>query len=265
MGLILQWKVILEIIILWYVIYMGLLFVKGTRSEQLLKGLVIIGLIFIITQQLKLEIISWVITRLFPISVIALVIIFQPELRRGLARLGQLGIHQENVEAIDEVSRAAVNMSRKRVGALIAIERESGLKSYAESGTPIDSRVSDYLIISIFMPQSPLHDGAVIIQQGRLMAAACVLPLLQEEKNIPKYLGMRHRAAMGLSEETDALCVVVSEETGSISIASGGKLIRDVNEENLAKALKSILYKPSGKKMPFPSIFLAKRQNKAGQ
>ena len=234
------WKIALEILILWYVIYMILLFVKGTRSEQLLKGLVIIALIFVVTQQLGLDAINWAITRLFPISVIALLIIFQPELRRGLAQLGQFGKHHENIEAIDEITRAALSLAKKRIGALIVIERETGLKSYIETGTTVDAEVSAFLLTSIFLPQSPLHDGAVIIDRGRLVAAACVLPLPQEEKDLPKYMGMRHRAALGISEETDAVCVVVSEETGNISVASDGKLKYELDEDNLNKMLKDL-------------------------
>ena len=241
------WKIALEILILWYVIYMILLFVKGTRSEQLLKGLVIITLIFLGTQQLGLDVINWVITRLFPISVIALLIVFQPELRRALARLGQFGKHQENIEAIDEIVKAALSLSKKRVGALIVIERETGLKSYIETGTIVDAEVTAYLLTSIFLQQSPLHDGAVIIEHGRLVAAACVLPLPQEEKDLPKYMGMRHRAAVGISEETDAVCVVVSEETGSISIANDGNLKYELDEDNLKDMLKSMFSRPQKK------------------
>lgn len=243
------WKIILEIFILWYVFYMILLFFKGTRSEQLLKGLVILGVIFIVAQQLGLEAINWTLTRLFPISVIALVIIFQPELRRGLTQLGQFGSHQESVEAIDEVARSVVILSKRKIGALIAIEKEVGLKSYIETGTAIDSKVTTYLIMSIFMPQSPLHDGAVIIRHGRLLAAGCVLPLPEGEKGFPKFIGMRHRAAIGISEETDAVCVVVSEETGAISIASGGRLIQNLDEENLKKTLTNLFFKPPRKRM----------------
>jgi len=251
MWILSSWKIVLELLILWYVIYMMLLFVKGTRSEQLLKGLVIIGIIFIVTQQLGLEAINWVLTRLFPISVVALLIIFQPELRRGLAQLGQLGIHQENIEVVDEVARAAVNLAKKKIGALIVIERETGLKSYVESGIPVDSRVTAYIMLSIFMPQSPLHDGAVIVQHGRLVAAGCVLPLTQEGRGLPKSLGMRHRAAVGITEETDAVCVVVSEETGGVSVAHGGRLMQDLDEENLGKTLKGVFYKTSKKRPPF--------------
>lgn len=256
------WKIVLEIVILWYFIYMTLLFVKGTRSEQLLKGLLVIGAIFFMTQQLGLNAINWVLTRLIPISIMALIVIFQPELRRGLAQLGQLGIHQSSVELIEEVVGAAMNLSRRRIGALIVLERETGLKSYAESGTPIDAKVTNYLLTSIFMPQSPLHDGAVIIQQGRLAASGCVLPLSEEDKSLPKSLGMRHRAAIGISEDTDAVCIVVSEETGTVSIAQGGKLTPGLNEEALSKALKHLFYKLSKKKFQFSLKNLTAREAK---
>ena len=240
MGIIHYWKIILEILIFWYVIYMILLFVKGTRSEQLLKGLVIVALIFISAQQLGLDAINWAITRLFPISVIALLIVFQPELRRALAQLGQFGKHQENIEAIDEIVKAALGLSKKRIGALIVIERETGLKSYVETGTILDAEVTAFLLTSIFLQQSPLHDGAAIIERGRLIAAACVLPLPEEDKDLPKYMGMRHRAAVGISEETDAVCVVVSEETGSISVANDGKLKYELDEDSLKSILRSM-------------------------
>lgn len=251
MDIIQHWKVIIELLLLWYVIYMILLFVKGTRSEQLLKGLVIIGLIFLITQQLGLQAINWALTRLVPISIIALVIVFQPELRRALAQLGQFGIHQENVEAIDEISRAAADLSRKKIGALIVLERESGLKSYIETGTAIDARVSGSLIASLFVTQSPLHDGAIIIQSGRIAAAGCVLPLPEEERGAIRHLGMRHRAAIGITHETDAVSVVVSEETGTISVASAGRLTQNLDEDTLAKSLKSMFYRPVKKRPSF--------------
>jgi len=250
------WKIITEIAILWGAIYMVLLFFKGTRSEQLLKGLVLLVIVFLVSQQLNLEVINWVLKQLFPISIIALVIIFQPELRRGLAQLGQLGVRQGSVEVIEEVSNAATNLSARRVGALIVIEREMGLKSYAESGTPLDAQVTGYLITSIFLQQSPLHDGAVIIQHGRLVAAGCVLPLPSEEGGIavvPRSLGMRHRAAVGISEETDAVAVVVSEETGSISVATAGKLIHGLDHDTLVRMLKESFYKPTVK----PSLKIA--------
>lgn len=236
-------KIAIEIIIFWYAIYMILVFIKGTRTEQLLKGIVIIGAIFVAAQQFKLDAILWVMVRLFPLSVVALIIIFQPELRRGLARLGQFGVYQEDEGIIDEIAKAAVYLSGKKIGALIAIEREVGLKIYIESGVPIDSKVTKELIISIFSAKAPLHDGAIIIQHGRIVAAGCLLPLAQET-NISKSLGTRHRAAVGLGEETDAVSVVVSEETGAISISMSGKLMHNLSEENIAKLLKEIFYNP---------------------
>ena len=244
-------KIFLEITILWYVIYMMLIFIKGTRTEQLLKGIFIIGAIFVIARQLKLEAISWVMTSLFPLSVIALVIIFQPELRQGLARLGQFGIYQEEEGIADDISGAASYLSARKVGALIAIEREAGLKTYIESGVPIEGKVTKELLISIFSSKAPLHDGAVIIERGRIVAAGCLLPLSQET-NISKSFGTRHRAAIGLSEETDAVCVVVSEETGAVSVTIGGKLMHGVAEDALVKLLKEIFHNPQsvrGKKL----------------
>ncbi|MBN1526370.1 MAG: diadenylate cyclase CdaA [Candidatus Omnitrophica bacterium] len=238
------WKPVLEIFLLWYFIYMVFLFIKGTRTEQLLKGIIIIVAIIITTKQLGLETIEWVLTRLLPISVIALLIIFQPEMRRGLERLGQFGMHRGALEVIEEISRAALKLSKQKTGALIAIERQVGLKTYIETGVPIDSKVSEELITSIFMPQTVLHDGAIIIRSGRIVAAGCLLPLTPDMRGLSRSLGMRHRAAMGLSEDTDAVCVVVSEENGAISVSAGGKLTRNLDENNLVLVLRGLCYRP---------------------
>ena len=159
--------------------------------------------------------------------------------------MGEFGAHQQNSDIIDEIARAALALSKKKIGALMAIERETGLKSYIETGTEIDSNITSHILISIFIPQSPLHDGAVVIRHGRIVAAGCVLPLTQEERGLPKSLGMRHRAAIGISEETDAVSVVVSEETGAISVASGGKLMHGLDEASLIKILKGIFFNPT--------------------
>jgi len=222
---------------------MILLFIEGTRTEQLLKGVIVIMVIFVLTQQLHLEAINWVMARLFPISVIALLIIFQPELRRGLAQLGQFGMYAGDIEAIEEISKAAESMSEDRIGALIVIERETGLKTYIETGKPVDSKVTEELLVTIFQPKSPLHDGAVIIRRDRILAAGCLLPLSQEMKDFSKAHGTRHKAALGLSEETDAICVIVSEETGTISVSFGGKLTSHLKREGLVKLLKQISYR----------------------
>lgn len=243
------WKPITEILLLWYFIYIALLFVKGTRTEQLLKGLIIVVIVFILTKQLKLEAINWAMERLFPISIIALVIIFQPEMRRGLARLGQFGVYHEDIEAIEEISKAIVSLSASRIGALIAIEREGGLNTYIETGVNLDSKVTEEMVLSIFMPRSPLHDGGVIVRRDRIMAAGCLFPLSQEGKGLSKIMGTRHKAALGLSEETDAVCLVVSEETGSISMAAGGVLTSNLSGDNLAIDLKNMFYSKGKKRI----------------
>lgn len=238
-----HWKIIVEIVFLWYVIYMTLLFIKGTRAAQLLKGIIILFIIFLLSQRLRFEAVNWLLTRFFAISIIAFLIIFQPELRKALARLGQFGLFQENVGVLDELSRAAILLSKKRVGALIAVERETSLKPYMENSTPIDAAVSKELVLSILVPSSPIHDGGIIIQAGRIAAAGCLFPFA-DEGGVSHGIGTRHRAAMGLSDETDAVVIVVSEETGDISISTGGKLTRTLDEDDLNRVLKGIFSRP---------------------
>jgi diadenylate cyclase len=233
-------KVLIEIGFLWYFIYMVLLFIEGTRTEQLLKGVIVIAIIFVLTQQLQLTALNWVMVRLFPLSILALVIIFQPELRRGLAQLGQFGIQANDIEAIEEIAKAAWILQASRTGALMVIECESGLKTYMETGVIIDGKISDELLVAIFQLKSPLHDGAVLVRSDRIVAAKCLLPLSQETKEHAKAHGTRHRAALGLSEETDAICVVVSEETGDISVAHSRKFVKCSTREDLLKILKEM-------------------------
>lgn len=234
------WQRVLEILILWFIYYVVLLFIRGSRAVQLLKGLIIIALLLVITQLLGLTTISWIITKIFPISVLAFLIIFQPELRRGLARLGQFGAMLKEEKIIDEIVKSASILSKKKIGALIAIEREIGLRPYIESGIILDSKVTSELINTIFMPNTPLHDGGVIIQGGTIVAAGCLFPLSQDQK-LSRTMGTRHRAAIGLTEETDSVVVVVSEETGAISISIAGKLTRDLDREILSKILNNLL------------------------
>lgn len=240
------WKPIIEVIFLWFIIYVLILFIRGTRTVQVIKGLVILLLIFFVTQWLDLTSINWILTKLVAISVIAFIIIFQPELRRGLARLGQLGFTLREEEVLDDVVKSAIYLSNRRIGGIIALEREIGLRPYVESGVNIDSNVSSELINTIFSPGTPLHDGGIILRGGRVAAAGCLFPLTQNP-HVSKVLGTRHRAAIGLTEETDAACVVVSEETGAISIAVGGKLTKDLNRETLPRSLENI-FKPKGHK-----------------
>lgn len=236
------WRPIIEIFFLWYILYILFVFIKGTRAVQALKGIVVLIVIFLLTQELHLETISWILTRLFAISVIALVVIFQPELRRGLARIGQNPLYRvflKEEKIIDEIVKAATSLSKQRIGSLIALEQEMGLKSYIESGIELDAKVTGQILMTIFMPHTPLHDGGVIIQGARINAASCLFPLSQNSK-IRKILGTRHLAGLGLSEETDAVCIITSEETGIISVANKGRLIRDLDEESLSSMLRNI-------------------------
>ena len=238
-NLITYTKIVIEILLLWFVYYMLLVFIKGTRAFQVLRGVIIIIIIFLITKVLGLDTITWILTRLFTISVIAFLIIFQPELRRGLARIGQFGLFSSQEETLDEIVKAVYILSRKKIGALIAIEREIGLKAYIESGISLHSQVTSELLNTIFAPNTPLHDGGVIIQGSTIAAAGCLFPLTQNPY-VDSALGTRHRAAIGLSEETDAVCVVVSEETGDISLAVEGELHRKADEKELSRSLDNI-------------------------
>ncbi|MFH1845962.1 MAG: diadenylate cyclase CdaA [Candidatus Omnitrophota bacterium] len=240
------WEIFLEILILWGIYYMIYLLLKGTAAEQVLKGIVIISIIIMLTRGMNLVIINWLLTRLLTISVIAFLIIFQPEIRRGLASIGRLGMFSGEKAFLDEIAKACLVLSKKKTGALIAIERETGLRRYVESGVSIDSRVTSELINTIFSPGTSLHDGGIIIANQRLDAAACLFPLSQNP-NISKTMGTRHRAAIGLSEETDAVVVIVSEETGNISIAASGKIANDIDVKNLSKFLEKV-YLPRLKK-----------------
>jgi diadenylate cyclase len=206
---------------------------------QALKGILILIAFFFVAQVLELKSISWILAHLFQITLIGFLIIFQPELRRGLARIGQsplfkIFIKEEKIA--DEIIRAVVLMSKNRIGALIAIEREASLKPYIESGIALDGILTAELLMTIFMPNTPFHDGGVIIQGNRVVAVGCLFPLSQSQK-LSKVLGTRHRAGLGLSEETDAAAIVVSEETGIISLMLQGKVLHDVDEAKLKELL----------------------------
>lgn len=236
----------LEILILWFVIYQILLFFEGTRAFQVLKGIAYLIIAFIVSRFLGLQTLNWLLTNFFAISIIAFTIIFQQELRRGLARLGQnhmfsFGLEEsEMIRIIEEISSASFKLSQKKTGCLIAIEREIKLTTYIESGVPIDAKISSELIQSIFNQQSPLHDGGLILRGDRIVAASCLFPL-SDNPNFSKIIGTRHRAALGITEQTDAIVIVVSEETGEISVASDGRFIPVVNIERLVNMLKGIL------------------------
>lgn len=235
-------KIFLEIGILWFVFYVILIFARGTRGVHVLKGIILIGLFFIITHQLGLDTINWIFTKIFAISVVTFLIIFQPELRRGLASIGQHRWSEtffKESEIINEVVKAAMSLSKRKIGALMAIERENMLTHYVESGIEIDANVSTEMLITIFMPNTPLHDGGIIISGNRVVGAGCLFPLTQDP-NVSRTLGTRHRAAIGLSEETDAVVIIISEETGSISLATGGRLTHDLDRNTLERVLNDL-------------------------
>lgn len=233
------WQVVLEILFLWIIYYSLFVFLKGTRALAVMKGLFLLIAIFFISEIADLVVMNWILKKLLAIWLIALIIIFQPELRRGLATIGQFGLYPRKEQVIDEISKAVESMSKRKVGALIAIERDVGLKHYIETGVKLDSHVSSELLCTIFMPNTALHDGGVIIKEGRIVAATCLFPLSQD-LSLSKELGTRHRAALGLSEETDAVVIVVSEETGGISLAISGRLNRDLDRESLSRILSTV-------------------------
>lgn len=239
------WRPILEIIFIWALLYSLIRFFQGTRAMQVLMGLVILAVIFNMAKVLGLNSIIWVLTNLFAVGVVAFLIIFQPEMRRALARIGKTmsasGFLKQG-GAIDEVVKAGEYLSRHRIGALIAIERDIGLKTYIESGIRIDSKVNAELLITIFNPHAPTHDGGIIIEGGRIASCGSFFPLSQGAE-LSRSMGTRHRAAIGLTEESDAICIVVSEETGGISVSVYGKLTRDLDPEGLRRVLTS-LFKP---------------------
>ena len=241
---------IFEISLMSISFYFLFLFLRGTRALQVLKGAIVLVFIFFAAQQLHLDTIHWLLARIFGFSIMALLIVFQPELRRALAQLGRRPLfagHPLNDMMIDGVIGASTQLAKNKIGALIAMERETGLKNYIETGIRMDCQPSAELLRTIFMPNTPLHDGGVIIEHNRVAAAACLFPLSQKT-NISTSLGTRHRAALGLSEDTDAVVIVVSEETGIISMALDGKLTRDLDEDSLKKALSGLLISEKTKK-----------------
>ena len=234
----------LEVGILWLFYYWILVFFQGSVAVQVLRGAVVLAIIFVVAGLLHLQVLTWLFTKIVALVAVAFIIVFQPEIRRGLARIGGETLFRltpRREEIVEEIVKGVLALSRQRIGAILAIEGQTSLQSYAESGVLVDSAISSELLQTIFAPLTPLHDGGVIIAQGRLVAAACLFPLTQAA-GLSKALGTRHRAALGLSEETDASVIVVSEETGIVSVAFKGALNRELSRDDLAK----ILYGASG-------------------
>jgi uncharacterized protein (TIGR00159 family) len=249
----------LDILFVAVIVYWLLGVAQGTRAAQLIRGLVILTLgIWGASRIFELTAIGWLLSRIWPALLVAIPVIFQPELRRVLEQIGHTGSwlrqpfpagREVNMEqTVDEICRAAAQLSRNRYGALMVLERDTGLQDYADRGVALDATVTRQLLVNIFFPNSPLHDGAVIMRQDRILAASVVLHLT-ENVSADGQIGTRHRAAIGVTEESDALAVVVSEETGNISLAYSGRLIRNLDQERLRRALRQLLKldRPAGR------------------
>ncbi|MGI6575615.1 MAG: diadenylate cyclase CdaA [bacterium] len=242
---------IIDILIVTYVIYKVIMWVRGTRAVQLIKGLAVLLLVTFLSRYFGLSATNWLLDQVMTMGLIAIPIIFQPELRRALEQLGRGRLFTRPVrilaeddwlEVINELVRAVQVMSRNKVGALIILERETGLNDVLESGIRLDGVVSAEFLVNIFVPNTPLHDGATIIQGDRVVAAGCFLPL-SENPYVTQNLGTRHRAALGITEQTDAIAIVVSEETGTISLAQEGQLKRHLDDVALKESLEKLYRK----------------------
>jgi uncharacterized protein (TIGR00159 family) len=244
-------RAIFDVLVVSIIIYWLLWVAQGTRATQLIRGIVtLLALVYFLGTSLELSTLNWLLSRTWPALVVALPVIFQPELRRALEQLGHTGAwlrtsfpangEQDMERTVDEIVRAAAQLARQRFGALIVIERETGLQDYVDRGVPLDATITRQLLINIFFPNSPLHDAAVIVRGDRLLAASVVLPLT-DNISATGQLGTRHRAAIGVTEESDALAVVVSEETGQIAVAHNGRLIRNLDQDRLRRVLRSLL------------------------
>jgi len=242
------WQSALDVLLVALIFYVLLRLFRGTQAVQFLRGILVIMLVtFLLTSQLELPAFGWLVRNSLPAVLIAIPVIFQPELRRALERLGRSApflIRPREERAaylIDEICQAALNLSEHRHGAIIVLEGETGLQDYVETGVMVDAQVSAQLLQSIFYPGTALHDGAAIVRGDRVVAAACVLPLT--ERSLDEGLGTRHRAAVGITEQSDALAVVVSEETGIVSVARRGGIARRLDEKRLRRVLEAFYFR----------------------
>nr|WP_205665664.1 diadenylate cyclase CdaA [Anoxybacter fermentans] len=248
---------VIDILLVAFVFYRLILLIKGTRAIELIKGLFVLFLASAISARLQLNTINWLLRNTMTMVFVALPIVFQPELRRALEQIGRGRFFGQSVfrlgcselsQIISDLTEVVMFFSKNRIGALIVIEREVGLRDYLEMGIELDAKLTKELLVSIFLPGSPLHDGAVIIRQDRIKAASCFLPLSDNPHLNPTF-GTRHRAAVGVSEDSDALVIVVSEETGTISLAFEGKIRRYLDEISLKERLFNILTNPNKEKV----------------
>jgi len=240
-----NWLDLLDILIVAFLIYQLLQFIRGTHAVQMALGALVLVLLYWLSQIAHLETVNWLLRTFMPYLVFGIIVVFQSEIRKVLAQLGKTPLpgvfgSPRTEEVIDEVVLAGTTLAAQRTGAIVVIERDMGLRSYIETGIALDAYVTYDLLISIFNPGTPLHDGAVIIQGNRVAAAACFLPLTVNPQ-LSRELGSRHRAAIGVTEDTDALAVVVSEETGVISLVVGGRIRRELDGASLKSALLDVL------------------------
>jgi len=239
---ILRWQDVLDILVVAFIIYQLIAIIRGTRSVQMVLGLIVVGVVYFMASILDLVTLQWLLKTFLGSLLLIIVIVFQQDIRRALTQVGKSPF-QKNLDMaekdLDEIIRACYYLSKRRIGALIVIERETGLREFVDSGFKLNAVLSKELLISIFMPVSPLHDGGVIIYKGRVQTAGCIMPLSQNPY-ISKRFGTRHRAAIGLSEETDAVIIVVSEETQEVSLVQHGALTAMHDEMTLTNTLRNI-------------------------
>jgi diadenylate cyclase len=240
----------LDIALMSLVLYRLLLILKGTKAVQMLIGLGILLLASVASRYLELYTIDWLVQSFWAQIVIAIIVLFQPEIRRALAHIGEAQFltftKAEELKSLEEIVRASVSLANKKIGALVVIERDTSLRDFIEVGTPLDAKVSRELLASIFHPTSPIHDGAVIIKGNRIAAAGCFLPITLSSE-LSKALGTRHRAGVGLTEETDAVAIIVSEETGFISMAMDGRLETKLDMGTMRELLTDMFSAQKGK------------------
>lgn len=249
---------VLDIIVVSYIFYKAYMLIKETRAVQLLKGILLILLLIPVSSFLQLNVLYWILNKTITIGVLSIIIIFQPEIRRALEHLGRSAFNDRHIledeeimeKVVNEVGEAVENLSKSKTGALIIIENRTGLGDVIATGTKLEAIVSSALLENIFVVNTPLHDGATIIRNDKIVASGCFLPLTNNDE-ISKTLGTRHRAGIGISENSDALTIIVSEETGNISLAVNGKLTRNYTKERLIDILIRILRSRQNKKLTF--------------
>jgi len=233
-----------DLVLVYFIVYRVLILIRGTRAVQMMYGLFVFAIAFFASMKLELFTLHWIFSHFFEYSVLIIIILFQDEIRRALTHMGRnpflLPAGVEERAFVDEITRTTTRLKREGIGALIVLERETGLKNFIDTGSMLDAKMNAELLYSIFLPQSPIHDGAAIIRGGRVAAAGCFLPL-SKNPNLDRNYGTRHRAAIGLTEDTDAIVILVSEETRAVHIVRAGRLTKNLNESELRETLSIIM------------------------